>query len=75
MVKEDRYEGEVIWFNNKPGYGFIARENEKDIFLHFSDIVSNGFKTVKKGQKVQFGLGVNNKGEPKAIEVVVLDED
>lgn len=67
-----KYTGTVIWFDPKSGYGFIARDGEKDLFVHFSDIVCNGFKTLKKGQLVEFGLGTNNRGEPKATEVIVL---
>jgi CspA family cold shock protein len=74
----DKYIGIVIWFNNKPGYGFIEWEKGgakcADLFVHFSDIVCDSFKTLKKGQKVSFGIGENNKGQPKAIEVVVLEE-
>lgn len=68
----DRFEGEVVWFDNKAGYGFIARPDEKDLFVHFSDINCEGFKTIKKGQKVSFTLGKNNKGAPKATDVTVL---
>lgn len=67
-----KYTGTVIWFDAKAGYGFIARADEKDLFVHFSDIVCEGFKTLKKGQLVEFGLGTNNRGEPKATEVIVL---
>ena len=69
---QDMFEGEVIWFDNSAGYGFIARSNEKDLFVHFSDINCEGFKTIKKGQKVSFTLGVNNKGIPKATNVTVV---
>jgi CspA family cold shock protein len=67
------YQGTVIWFNPKAGYGFIDWEGEEDLFLHFSDLNMEGFKTVKKGQRVNFQVGENNKGEPKAIEVVILE--
>lgn len=67
-----RYDGEVIWFDNKSGYGFIARPGEKDLFVHFSDITCEGFKTIKKGQRVSFTIGTNNKGQPKATDVVVI---
>ena len=73
-MSDQRYSGTVIWFDNKSGYGFIAREGEKDLFVHFSDINCEGFKTVKKGQAVTFGLGTNNKGQPKATEVVIVEE-
>lgn len=77
MSDDKKYTGTVIFFENKLGYGFLQRENnEVDLFVHFSDIVSpaGGFKTLKKGQKVEFGIGQNNKGEPKAINVVVISD-
>ena len=69
-----RYEGVVVWFNNKPGYGFISREGMKDIFVHFSDINCEGFKTIKKGQRVSFTIGKNNRGVDKATDVLVIDD-
>lgn len=69
---QEKFEGEVIWFDNKVGYGFIARNGKKDLFVHFSDINCEGFKTVKKGQIVSFTLGTNNKGAPKATDVTVV---
>jgi CspA family cold shock protein len=74
----NKFFGNVEWFNAKSGYGFISYEIEgvkqTDIFLHFSDIVCDGFKTIKKDQHVSFGIGQNNKGQPKAIEVTVINE-
>ena len=64
--------GVVKWFNSKKGYGFISKgENEKDIFVHFSDINSDGYKSLKPGDKVSFEVGKNDKGE-KAIKVEVI---
>ena len=71
---KDEYLGQVVWFNPKKSYGFISWEGEEDMFVHFSDILCEGFRTLKKGQKVKFSIGTNNKGEPKAIEVLVIDE-
>lgn len=74
----EKFEGTVIWFNAKPGYGFIEWNKngvkQEDMFVHFSDIVSEpgSFRTLKKGQVVSFGLGTNNRGEPKAVEIVVI---
>ena len=62
----------VIWFKPKPGFGFITWQEEKDIFVHFSDIVSEGFKMLKKGQKVKFKIGKNLRGEDKAVEVSIV---
>ncbi len=70
------YVGQVVWFNNRDGIGFIEWADlagpQKDMFVHFSDINCEGFKTVKKGQKVSFKIGQNNKGQPKAINVTVI---
>lgn len=75
MTERKTYEGEVIWFDPKAGYGFIGWEsNSGDMFVHFSDIVQEGYKTLKKGQKVSFQIGQNNAGKPKAVEVEVIEE-
>jgi len=71
------YYGTVIWFNPSLGYGFISWLNnegikQSDIFLHFSDISCDGFKTVYKNQKVSFNLGTNLRGDPKAINITVM---
>lgn len=75
-MSDVKYNGEVLWFDPKRGYGFIGWEKDgvkqKDLFAHFSDIVCEGFKTLYKGQKVSFGLGVNKHGDPKAIEITVI---
>ncbi|HLG26320.1 MAG TPA: cold shock domain-containing protein [Paenisporosarcina sp.] len=73
--EEEKFEGEVIFFDSKAGYGFIdwSRDGvkQKDAFVHFSDINCEGFKTVKKGQKVTFSIGKNNRGKDKATNVTV----
>lgn len=70
------YYGEVIFFDPKKGYGFLLWEidgvKQKDLFVHFSDLDMEGFKTIYKNQKVQFGLGTNVRGDPKAVNVVIL---
>ena len=74
-MKSEKYVGTVTWFDAKLGYGFISRPDEKDIFVHWSDIEQeDGFKTLKKDQQVAFSIGLNKRKEPKAIEVVVIDE-
>jgi CspA family cold shock protein len=69
----EEFEGTVIWFNPKKGFGFIAWEKTEDLFLHFSDLNMDGFKTVKKGQRVRFQVGKNNSGRPKAVEVAFIE--
>jgi CspA family cold shock protein len=55
--------GTVKWFNNAKGYGFVTPDQgEQDIFIHFSAIVMEGYKTLKEGQKVQFELEEGPKG-------------
>ncbi|CAB4197121.1 CspC Cold shock proteins [uncultured Caudovirales phage] len=75
-MSDDKYTGDVLWFDPKRGFGFIGWDmdgvKQKDLFVHFSDIVCEGFKTLIKDQKVSFGLGKNNRGDPKAIDVNVL---
>ena len=65
---EDREVGTVKWFNNAKGFGFVQRENGEDVFVHFSSIVSEGYKSLKEGQKVEFKLGQGEKG-PQAQNV------
>jgi len=68
--------GTVVWFSAQKGYGFISYDIEsvkqRDIFVHYSDICVEGFKTLYKEQKVSFEVGVNKHGDPKAINVTVL---
>ena len=69
-----RLTGKVVWFNDKKGFGFIARDDGGgDLFVHFSNIQAEGFKSLTSGQLVSFGVGKNNRG-PQAIEVEVIGE-
>ncbi|MFI3306155.1 MAG: cold-shock protein [Rikenellaceae bacterium] len=63
--------GSVKWFDSKKGYGFIASEDGKEYFVHFSGIESDGFKSLVEKQEVEFELTTGNKGE-QAINVKVL---
>ena len=54
--------GKVKWFNNEKGYGFIIKENYDDIFVHYSQIQDEGFKTLEEGQVVEFDLINGEKG-------------
>ena len=60
--------GVVKWFNDAKGYGFITTEEGADAFVHHSDIVGEGFKTLAEGDQVEFELGEGPKG-PKAVNV------
>lgn len=55
--------GSVKWFDDRKGYGFIARDGEKDIFVHFSAIQGDGFKTLSEGEEVEFEVVNGPKGE------------
>ena len=63
--------GTVKWFNDAKGYGFISREGESDVFVHFRSIQMEGRKTLKEGQQVEFTIGDGLKG-PQAENVVPL---
>ena len=65
--------GKVKWFDGKKGYGFITAENGKEIFVHFSGIVKDGFKSLNEGQAVEFEIGTGAKGE-QAINVNVVEK-
>jgi cold shock protein len=58
----ERVTGTVKWFNASKGYGFIAREGGPDVFVHFSAIQSDGFKTLNEGQQVEFEIEQGPKG-------------
>ena len=55
-------QGTVKWFNDAKGYGFISRQSGEDVFVHFSAIQSNGFRSLKEGQAVQFTVEKGPKG-------------
>ncbi len=63
--------GTVKWFNAMKGYGFIQQDEGEDLFVHFSAIQSDGFKTLGPGQKVQFEVTPGNKG-PQASNVTLI---
>jgi cold shock protein len=56
-------QGTVKWFSNEKGYGFIARDNGPDVFVHHSAIRMKGFRTLVEGQRVQFDVTSGDKGE------------
>ena len=58
-----RITGKVKWFNNAKGYGFIEREGGADVFVHFSAVQGNGFRTLEEGQAVEFEIVDGPKGQ------------
>ena len=66
-------QGKVKWFNAEKGYGFIQREGAKDLFVHFSGIKSEGFKTLQEGWTVEFDVITGDRGEQAANVVRVED--
>ncbi|GIP21743.1 MULTISPECIES: cold shock domain-containing protein [Paenibacillus] len=64
-------QGKVKWFNAEKGYGFIETEDGGDVFVHFSAIQSEGFKTLEEGQSVEFDIVEGARG-PQAANVVKL---
>lgn len=65
-------EGKVKWFNPDKGYGFIEREGGADLFVHFSEIQGDGFKTLDEGQAVSFTESTGQNGKPQATSVRAL---
>lgn len=64
-------QGKVKWFNQEKGYGFIEREDGSDVFVHYSAIQEEGFKTLAEGQAVEFDIVQGPRG-PQAANVVKL---
>ena len=63
-----RLKGTVKWFNNAKGFGFIGREDGPDVFVHYSAIQSDGYKSLEEGQRVEFEVTQGQKG-PQADQV------
>ncbi|NMA91874.1 MAG: cold shock domain-containing protein [Firmicutes bacterium] len=64
-------QGRVKWFNPQKGYGFIEMDDGQDVFVHYSEIQDEGFKTLEEGQEVEFDVVEGNRG-PQATNVVKL---
>lgn len=61
--------GTVKWFNPDKGYGFIEQEGGDDLFVHFSEIQGEGFKTLDEGAEVEFEVATGQNGKPQATKV------
>ena len=71
MKKVIMAQGTVKWFNADKGYGFIAVEGGKDVFVHFSAITGSGYRSLEEGQQVEFDITQGQKG-PQAENVKVI---
>lgn len=63
--------GTVKWFNEAKGFGFIEQASGPDVFAHFSEILTAGFKTLQEGQRVQFTVSAGQKG-PQASQIAIM---
>ena len=68
MGENGRETGVVKWFNDNKGYGFISRDSGDDVFVHHSSIVAEGFRSLAEGDRVEFSITQENKGQA-AVEV------
>ncbi|MGI4827834.1 MAG: cold shock domain-containing protein [Janthinobacterium lividum] len=64
-----QFEGTVRWFNNAKGYGFLGREDGADVFVHYSSIETEGYKSLKEGEIVAFDIAQGTNGRPQAERV------
>ena len=68
MSENGRENGVVKWFNDKKGYGFISRESGDDVFVHHSSIIAEGFRSLAEGDRVEFAITQDQKGQA-AVDV------
>ncbi len=66
MDENGRETGVVKWFNDKKGYGFISRESGDDVFVHHSAIIAEGFRSLAEGDRVEFSITQDKKGQAAA---------
>ncbi|MGR0305939.1 cold-shock protein [Acinetobacter beijerinckii] len=71
MSNSNIVKGTVKWFNETKGFGFIQQESGPDVFAHFSEISSSGFKTLLEGQMVEFSVAQGQKG-PNAVNIIAI---
>jgi CspA family cold shock protein len=67
----DKEQGTVKWFNGSKGFGFIERDSGEDVFVHYTAILSDGFRTLDEGQRVEFVVTEGQKG-PQAQDVILI---
>ncbi len=72
MEEVKKHLGKVVWFTKNFGFIKPNQTSERDIFVYYSDIVCEGFKTLKKDQIVEYSIGANKRGQPIAVDVVVI---
>jgi CspA family cold shock protein len=65
---DERETGVVKWFNDKKGYGFISRDSGEDVFVHYSSISGEGFRSLAEGERVEFAVKQDQKGQA-AVDV------
>lgn len=66
-----RVQGTVKWFNSEKGYGFIAQESGDDLFVHYSEIQSDGYRTLEEGATVEFEITEGRKGKQASAVTIV----
>jgi CspA family cold shock protein len=71
QIMSEKEQGTVKWFNGSKGYGFIERDSGEDVFVHFSAILADGYRSLEEGQRVEFVVTQGDKG-PQASEVILL---
>jgi len=67
----EKEQGTVKWFNGSKGYGFIERDSGEDVFVHYSAILEDGYRSLDEGQRVEFVVTQGDKG-PQATEVILV---
>lgn len=68
----ERVIGTVKWFNSSKGFGFIERENADDVFIHYSEIKSDGYRSLEEGQRVEFAIATDSPKGPHAQNLVTV---
>lgn len=71
LIMSEQKKGTVKWFNSTKGYGFIESDNGSDIFVHYSSISAEGYKSLEEGQQVEFTVSQGEKG-PQAQDVKIV---